>query len=759
MRRLGCYLMLSIVLLSAIVLATPLFAAPVQVHRMDFEMDTAGRLPVECRSGRSLSVGYRIVASPQAAHAGGLGLELSLDRWIGSGIQYGYATFRIPAGALRGQRIRISAWGRFEQLEGINDGEGLIWLQSRRNNGLPGPMIDSGTPIARSAWVHTIASMNVPDDTDSLSFGAQITGRGRFLVDDFVVESLGRAGAGDLPPRPLTTQGATNLRALGELAALVHFFHPSDTAAGTDWLRFLIDSVDDVESAPNPKELAARLTRRFAGVAAGVNLTDRRRLPKSAPPVPPSGARFRIAWEHHGYSASAAAAGTYWNRRVRVPVDSTGGVAPLGTAWEGRLAGGIRVRVPLVLTADSTRTLPVADMSVLSPADHRPVGWFPSGDDRSTRLADVLYAVGVLNHFFPYAEVVNLDLGTATEVALREAAIAQNSAAFTPVLEHLSSTLRDGHGWVTAIAGRASTALPIQLEFVEDELAVVAVDSTAGSIRVGDVVTRVGIAPVAEAIAEMSRRVSAATPGYLRSRVATRLGLSDTAITMGFRAADGTEYSRTLQPMAGPAPQLDKPARIAKLRPGVWYVDIDRITDPDWIAALDSLVTAKGIVYDLRGYPRGSVRPLEAMVRDSVLSPRWNIPILKRPYYETVEWDSTARWSVRASASHLDARVAFITDGRAISYAETWLALAEAAQLGPIVGEPTAGTNGSITTIPLAGGYSMSFTGMKVLRNDGSQHHGVGIHPAVPVHRTLSGIRAGRDEALERALELVSREH
>jgi len=44
---------------------------------------------------------------------------------------------------------------------------------------------------------------------------------------------------------------------------------------------------------------------------------------------------------------------------------------------------------------------------------------------------------------------------------------------------------------------------------------------------------------------------------------------------------------------------------------------------------------------------------------------------------------------------------------------------------------------------------------MKVLKHDGSQHHGVGIHPTVPVERTLQGIAAGRDEALERALEVA----
>jgi hypothetical protein len=46
---------------------------------------------------------------------------------------------------------------------------------------------------------------------------------------------------------------------------------------------------------------------------------------------------------------------------------------------------------------------------------------------------------------------------------------------------------------------------------------------------------------------------------------------------------------------------------------------------------------------------------------------------------------------------------------------------------------------------------------MQVLKHDGSTHHGVGIHPTVPVSRTLKGVTAGRDEFLEKAIEVVDR--
>ena len=45
---------------------------------------------------------------------------------------------------------------------------------------------------------------------------------------------------------------------------------------------------------------------------------------------------------------------------------------------------------------------------------------------------------------------------------------------------------------------------------------------------------------------------------------------------------------------------------------------------------------------------------------------------------------------------------------------------------------------------------------MKVLKQDGSQHHGVGIKPTVAAARTIAGVRAGQDEFLAQAIDTVA---
>ena len=60
-----------------------------------------------------------------------------------------------------------------------------------------------------------------------------------------------------------------------------------------------------------------------------------------------------------------------------------------------------------------------------------------------------------------------------------------------------------------------------------------------------------------------------------------------------------------------------------------------------------------------------------------------------------------------------------------------------------------------VNPFTLPGGYHVTWTGMRVEKHDGSQHHLVGTLPTVPVEPTVAAIREGRDEYLEAALKII----
>ena len=96
-----------------------------------------------------------------------------------------------------------------------------------------------------------------------------------------------------------------------------------------------------------------------------------------------------------------------------------------------------------------------------------------------------------------------------------------------------------------------------------------------------------------------------------------------------------------------------------------------------------------------------------------------------------------------------------LIDERTISQAEHTGLFLEAANGTKFIGSPTQGANGDVTGLSLPGGMYVQFTGQGVSHADGRQLQRVGLQPDIEVLPTLAGIRAGRDEVLDAAIDYL----
>jgi len=72
-----------------------------------------------------------------------------------------------------------------------------------------------------------------------------------------------------------------------------------------------------------------------------------------------------------------------------------------------------------------------------------------------------------------------------------------------------------------------------------------------------------------------------------------------------------------------------------------------------------------------------------------------------------------------------------------------------------VLGTNTIGANGDITFLPLPGGLTLVYTGLGVYLPDGGQTQRIGLSPDIYVPRTIEGIREGRDELMEAAIQFL----
>ncbi len=429
-----------------------------------------------------------------------------------------------------------------------------------------------------------------------------------------------------------------------------------------------------------------------------------------------------------------------------------------GDAADVRLGRGLAARIPLALYSRDGQTLPPADPQKLgalrSALDKVSVATATAADP-DVRITGVVIAWNVLQHFYPYFDVVGADWDSVLTESLARATKDGTPEEYQETLSWMTAQLRDGHASVyhPAIA-EAQGRLPFVADWIEGKVVVVAAAADS-PFRRGDVVKAIDGTAAGDLLAR-KESLRSGSAQWVRFRALDDLarGAKDSQARVTIDRAGATldvEAKRNSSARISES----RPENFAELRPGVFYVDLGTAEIADINAHIQELAAARGVVFDLRGYPKGNHAVLQHLTGKPIQSARWQVPRIIYPDRERLAgYREDGRWQLEPATPRIAGKVAFLTDGRAISYAESVMGIVEHYRLGEIVGQPTAGTNGNVNRFTVPGGFQILWTGMRVIKHDGSQHHLIGIKPTVPAGRTIEGVRAGRDEVLEKALAL-----
>ncbi len=101
-------------------------------------------------------------------------------------------------------------------------------------------------------------------------------------------------------------------------------------------------------------------------------------------------------------------------------------------------------------------------------------------------------------------------------------------------------------------------------------------------------------------------------------------------------------------------------------------------------------------------------------------------------------------------------RIILLVNENTLSQSEWVTMILQAATKVTVVGSQTAGADGDIAQYQLPGNYRGIITGRRVAYPDGTEAQRKGVKIDVVQYPTTEGVAAGRDELLERALQLIS---
>jgi hypothetical protein len=803
----------------AAVASAVLPAAPVN---LDFESGELGNRPTGWEmTAASERAGFGVEVSDENPFQGKLCAlvhTIAFSRTPGAS---GTLVQRFDAGAYRGRRVRFRAALRTEPGSGTR---ARLWLGVERAGQQPG-FFDSmaDRPVTAAEWqVYGIVGDVAPDAT-RIGIGLVVEGEGRAWIDGAAFEVLGPAGAGDAPARPLGERALTDLIALTRLVGYLRYFHPSDQAAAADWGRFTAAAVGELDPTPGPSdsattappagpprpgaELAAALERLLAPLAPTLEVfATGTTPPPAAPDRPPAAAAAKLrqaAWVHIGLGASGRPSPFSSSRQLSQPGEPAAGGLDPGAPFAADLGGGASCLLPLALYADDTGTLPHAGAAATAgpgqaagsvpvagspPAAGRvphagrttvppamaaaldPVPTRPSFSptDRNARLAVVILAWNVLQHFDPRLPAGGHGWPAALAAALREAAAGSaGDDRLATTLRRLVAATDDGQATVVAPADAMLYHLPLQWDWIGERLVVTEVAAGAGDLHPGDAVLRIGGRDAGALIGAAAAEVAGTTVQWRRWRALARLALGprDAPLALTVEAAGDPGRGRGTTP---PAREVQvrfslAPSQLATAFPrpqpavreagaGVIVADLGRLSESELREALPRLAKASGIVFDLRGYVRSTDLLLAHLIGAPLDAPAERVPVWLHPDRLTPQL-SPAAGSILPAAPRLAGRLAFISSARDTGVAESFLATVARLHLGAIVGSPTGGASGMVDSAPLPGGYELIWTATRPA--EGASPPGRAVEPTVPAAPTRRGLAAGQDELLDRALALV----
>jgi C-terminal processing protease CtpA/Prc len=431
-----------------------------------------------------------------------------------------------------------------------------------------------------------------------------------------------------------------------------------------------------------------------------------------------------------------------------------------GEVIDAELGAGLSARIPMVVWSNETSTIPAGGDKALKwmRIELDSVNMMAVSEySECTRLAGVVIAWNVLQHFYPYFDVVDVDWDAVLTRALDRALADESGEDYFANLRDMAVALQDGHAQVIHYRYRDTGYLPLALEWIEDQVVVTA--STRPEVEPGDIITGIDGTDSLVAIRVLEDQASG-SPQWKRNKALTMLGAGEVGDAVSLTVRRGEEQLEVEIELEDPSarPSDSRPETIEEIDDGVFYVDLTRASMPEITNRIIEISAARGVIFDLRGYPNGNHQVISHLLTEPDTSDAWmRIPEIIYPdHVEPAGWQSQG-WEMQPMEPHIGGEVVFITDGSAISYAESFMGLIDGYDLAEIVGQPTAGTNGNVNPMELPGRFTFYWTGMKVVTHDGKQHHLTGVQPTIPAQRTVRGVREGRDELLEKAIEMIDR--
>ena len=388
--------------------------------------------------------------------------------------------------------------------------------------------------------------------------------------------------------------------------------------------------------------------------------------------------------------------------------------------------------------------------------------------DAGFRLLALYRYWNMINYFFPYKHLMDRSWKNALKEHLPDFVNASNELEYELAAIQLIGSIQDTHANLWRGADKINEwkgkyYAPVHLRFIENKPVVAdyynpELKDDAG-LEIGDVITKIKGRKINDIIEEVADFYPASNePTRLRDIAADLLRAKYPEIQIEY-IRDKQERTSTLRLYPRDSLDIyrwyrrndDKCYRF--LQDDIGYITLQSIKQEDISKIKEEFTETKGIIIDIRNYPSTFV-PF-SLGSFFVSSSSAFVKFTKGNLDNPGEFNYTPTLEIPGSDSSYRGKLVVLLNELSQSQAEYTAMAFRAGDNTTIIGSTTAGADGNVSTIHLPGGLRTMISGIGVYYPDGRETQRVGIIPDIEVLPTIEGIKNGRDELLEKAVEVI----
>ena len=386
--------------------------------------------------------------------------------------------------------------------------------------------------------------------------------------------------------------------------------------------------------------------------------------------------------------------------------------------------------------------------------------------DAGYRLLSLYRYWAMINYFFPSRELMDQKWNTVLKEFIPVFLSAAARRAYLLASVKLIAKIDDTHAqnYLTPVLDqlKGSFAAPFQAKFIEGKLVVTGfyADSVrvAGKIMIGDVLLTIGGRKISDLIKENLPLVPASNLERKMHDLPTYLLRNATGKFIAGVEREGKDFiyqakmidyrltARNLEPTNQGGHYL--------IKGDIGYLYPAKYKNSELDAIKKEFAFTKGIIVDMRCYPSEPLSYTFGNFIKANAGPflKATVPDLQLP--GSFIYTNTGK-EINGGDGSYKGLVIVIVDPSTISQAEFTTMAFQSSSNVKVIGTRSAGADGDLVRITLPGGVQTAISGIGIYYPDGAPSQRSGVKIDELVKPTIAGVTAGRDEPLERAIELI----